>query len=69
MWRKGGGGGGGAVVSQPGQDRTNFRPRIKPNNVKETKSKGPVKASYGLPNSNWQMKYEYKSGVQSVRPR
>ena len=67
MWRKGGGGG--AVVSQPGQDRTNFRPRIKPNNVKQTKSKGPVKASYGLPNSNWQMKYEYKSGVQSVRQR
>lgn len=45
--------------------------RIKSKSRNTVKSKGPVKASYEIPQENWQMKYQYRSPktVQGVKSK
>ena len=56
-----------SVITKSAFDSSKFKHKIKSGPTFSNSSKGPIKASYELPNRRWQMKYQYNSPSKTVQ--
>ena len=57
-----------SVISRSAFDSSKFKQKIKNGpNCRNGPSKGPVKASYEMPNKQWQMKYQFNSPSKQLQ--
>ena len=58
-----------SVIAKTAFDSSRFKQKIKSSPVYKNPSKGPIKASYEIPNKQWQMQYQYNSPSKSVQSK